>query len=206
MRSQRWAVGIVSLAAVAGAVFVVSCARQGTQQAAAPAAIDTLARGQYLVTVMSCGDCHTPGTFYGAPDMARQLSGSELGWKGPWGVSYARNLTPDVETGIGAWSKEQIVNALRTGTRPDGSRILPPMPWPNYGGLKDEDALAIATYLKSLPPVTHKVPTVIPPGKPAKGSILVIPPPPPWDAPRTPPPGSPPGGAPAAGDSAAAKQ
>jgi mono/diheme cytochrome c family protein len=201
MRSQHWAVAIVSLAAVAGAVFVVSCAQQGTQQAAAPAAMDTLARGEYLVTIMSCGDCHTPGAFYGAPDMTRKLSGSELGWRGPWGVSFARNLTPDMETGIGAWSAQEIVNAIRTGTRPDGTQLQAPMPWPNYGGVKDEDAYAIAAYLKSLPAVTHKVPSLVPPGKPAKGTVIVIPPPPAWDAPRTPPPGS----APAGKDSTAAR-
>ena len=142
-----------------------------------------LARGEYLTTVMGCNDCHTPGSMYGSPDFGRRLSGSELGWKGPWGVTYARNLTPDAETGIGRWSEQDIVKALRTGMRPDGSVIQPPMPWPNMTQLSDEDALAIAGYLKSVPAVTHKVPAQVPPGQPAAGSVIELPPPSAWDAP-----------------------
>lgn len=134
--------------------------------------------GEYLSTVMGCNDCHTPGAFYGAPDFKRRLSGSEMGWKGPWGVTYARNLTPDVETGIGTWNEAQIVAALRTGMRPNGTVIQPPMPWPDFTQLTDEDAYAIAADLKSLPAVSHKVPDAIPPGQPVAGRVLEIPPPP----------------------------
>ncbi len=146
-----------------------------------------IARGEYLVTIMGCGDCHTPGTFYGDPDFSRKLSGSEIGWQGPWGVSYARNLTPDLETGIGYWKEQDIVNAIRTGQRPDGSVLLPPMPWPSFSRLTDADAHAIAAYLMSLPTVDHKVPDRVPPGQQASGSIIVFPPPSAWDAPRHPP-------------------
>ena len=146
-----------------------------------------IARGEYLTTIMGCGDCHTPGTLYGDPDFSRKLSGSELGWQGPWGVSYARNLTPDLETGIGYWTENDIVNAIRTGQRPDGSVLLPPMPWEDFSRLTDDDAHAIAAYLQSLPVVEHKVPDRIPPGQQASGSIIVFPPPSAWDAPRNPP-------------------
>ncbi|HEU4765605.1 MAG TPA: hypothetical protein VFT93_08150, partial [Candidatus Eisenbacteria bacterium] len=79
------------------AVAAVSCSKNTGQSGSAPAdsaaqaeaAMTPVQRGQYLVTVLGCHDCHTPGTLYGAPDMSRQLSGSELGWQGPWGVSYA---------------------------------------------------------------------------------------------------------------------
>ena len=110
---------------------------------------------------------------------------SELGWQGPWGVTYPRNLTPDKETGIGSWSEEQIVHGIRTGQRPDGTQMRPPMPWPNYVGMSDADAHAVAAYLKSLPAVSHKVPDALAPGETATGgSVIVMPPPSAWDAPR----------------------
>jgi mono/diheme cytochrome c family protein len=143
-----------------------------------------LARGEYLTTVIGCNDCHTPGTFYGSPDFKRQLSGSEVGWKGPWGVDYARNLTPDVETGLGKWSEQEIVTALRTGMAPGGRVLQPPMPWPDMIQLTDEDAYAIAAYLKSIPAVAHKVPERVAPGQPVTGPVIEFPPPSAWDAPR----------------------
>jgi len=172
----------LGLAAVAlGAAVVALAAGTPAKHADAKSKV---ARGEYLVTVMGCGDCHTPGTLYGAPDFSRRLSGSELAWVTPAGTAYARNLTPDMETGIGKWSEEDIVRAIRAGMRPDGSVIQPPMPWPNYGGLSDEDAYAIAAYLKSLLPVKHQVPAALPPGAKARGAALILPAPPAWDAPR----------------------
>jgi len=144
-------------------------------------------RGRYLAMVCGCGDCHTPGSMYGQPDFDRQLSGSELGWQGPWGVTYPRNLTPDRETGIGAWTEAQIMRALRSGVRPDSSTLLPPMPWQTYAAMSDEDAAAIAAFLKSLKPIQHHVPDRLPPGQQAAGGALVFPPPPVWDVPKTPP-------------------
>lgn len=163
-----------------------------------PAAGDKAAKikkGEYLTTIMGCNDCHTPGTFYGAPDFDRKLSGSDLGWKGPWGVSFARNLTPDAETGIGYYSEDEIVHSFRTGIKPNGSPMLPPMPWPNFAAASDEDLHAIAAYLLSLKPVKHAVPESVPPGQPWSGPTIEIPAPPAWDAPRTPPaPPAPPAG------------
>jgi len=144
---------------------------------------DKLRRGEYLAVIGGCGDCHSPGGMYGAPDSARHLSGSELGWKGPWGTSYSANLTPHA-TGLGAWSEDEIVRSIRTGVSRDGRKILPPMPWPNYAHLTDEDAYALAAYLKSLPPVEHSVPRRLPPEDTAAGPTVVIPPPPAWDAPK----------------------
>jgi len=185
MRAVRWFVLSASLAAVAAAFVTVSCAPHARRASASSTTADTLERGKYLTTLMGCQDCHTPGTFYGAPDADRQLSGSEVGWHGPWGVTYARNLTPDRETGLGNWTRDQIVTALRTGQRPDGSPLLPPMPWPNYAGLTDADAQAIAAYLQSLPAVAHRVPDKIATGQPVTGPVISIPPPGAWDAPRT---------------------
>jgi hypothetical protein len=71
--------------------------------------------------------------------------------------------------------------------RPDGSIIQPPMPWPNYTQMSDEDVYAVAVYLKCIPAVAHKVPDRVPPDQKVAGAVIVIPPPAPWDASRTPP-------------------
>ena len=169
--------------AIASSLVTLSCgtSKQDTTAAAKP---DPVVRGRYLVTIMSCNDCHTPGYFYGAPDTMRRLSGSDVGWVGPWGVVHARNLTPD-STGIGSWTKEQIVHALRTGNTPDGSQLAPIMPWMNYSSILDEDdAMAIAAYLKSLPPIAHKNLDRIPPDQKPTGANITFPPPPAWDVPQ----------------------
>ena len=188
MRGTRWAFCSLTLVAVVSGVAGLSCTR--VIPPATMRGVDTLAaklaRGEMLTWVGGCNDCHTPGGMYGAPDLNRRLSGSELGWQGPWGVSYAKNLTPDYETGLGKWSEQDIASALRTGVRPDGSHLLPPMPWVGYARMSDEDMSALVTYLKSVPAVSHKVPNPIPPGQRAGGPTVVIPPPPQWDAPVAP--------------------
>ena len=183
--SRARPVGFAFLAACAAAsVASLSCTPKQSQTPAVTASVDPVVRGRYLVTIMSCNDCHTPGYFYGQPDTTRRLSGSDLGWVGPWGVVHARNLTPDTTTGIGKWTKEEIVKALRTGNTPDGSQLAPIMPWMNYADILDEnDALAIASYLKSLPPVHHKNLDRIPPDGKMTGALIKFPPPPEWDVP-----------------------
>jgi mono/diheme cytochrome c family protein len=176
---------VVSACAGSFALAAIAAAKPAAPagDAAKKAAI---ARGLYLTTIMGCNDCHTPGGLFGGPDYNRKLSGSELGWRGPWGVSFARNLTPDLETGLGYWSEAEIIKALRSGVRNDGSTLLPPMPWQNYAALTDADAHAIATYLMSLPAVKHRVPDAVPPGQAYTGPSLDFPPPPAWDAPPAP--------------------
>jgi hypothetical protein len=153
-------------------------------------------RGEYLVTIMGCHDCHSPKvmTPHGPDvDSAHMLSGhpaslpvpkvdaSELqswvlfnhnitAFVGPWGVSFAANLTSD-ETGIGNWTEEQFFKAIREGkykgmdnTRP----LLPPMPWNMYRNATDEDLRAIFAYLKSTRPVENRVPAPVAPGQIAK--------------------------------------
>ena len=178
----------MALLAVAGAVAAFAATAKPAAKPAGDKAA-RIARGQYLTTVMGCNDCHTPGTFYGSPNMAHQLAGSEIGWKGPWGMSFARNLTPDTETGLGEWSEADIFKTLKTGNKPDGKQLLPPMPWPNFIHLTDADAHAIAAYLLSLPPVKHKVPDALPPGTDYAGPVIVFPAPGAWDAPAGPPEG-----------------
>jgi mono/diheme cytochrome c family protein len=127
----------------------------GTTLAADP----QVERGKYLVEIGSCSDCHTPGYFFGRPDMARYLGGSDVGFGIPGvGVFVPRNLTPDGETGLGNWTAGQIVTAITTGKRPDGRILAGIMPWRSLAALTDSDALAIAAFLKSLPPVNNTVP------------------------------------------------
>ena len=127
--------------------------------APAPAAPEGLAaRGKYLVTIGGCSDCHTPGSFFGKPDPARFLGGSDVGFAMPRGVFVAPNLTPDKATGLGSWTRKEIVTALTTGRRPDGRMLAGIMPWRSFAHLSKRDALAIATYLKALPKVSHQVP------------------------------------------------
>jgi mono/diheme cytochrome c family protein len=178
------------LAFAAGAAFAMSsCGPKAGEQAGGADSAKVMTAeakielGRHLTVVAGCIDCHTPGTLYGKPDMTRNLAGSELGWTGPWGTTYPTNLTPD-STGIGWWTEEQIVTAFRTGVRPDGSPVLPPMPWPSYAEFTDEEAYAIAAYIKSLPPVHHPKVKTLPPGQRPASPTIQFPPPSAWDAPR----------------------
>lgn len=149
-------------------------------------------RGAYLVNAMGCDDCHSPkkmGPQGPEVDPGLRLSGHPAGEAlakindpsilssyalfnfsstaaiGPWGTSFAANLTPD-ESGLGSWTEAQFLKAIKEGklkgmdnTRP----LLPPMPWTMYRNLNDEDLKAIFAYLKTLNPVRNVVPTPIPP-------------------------------------------
>lgn len=149
-------------------------------------------RGEYLVTFGGCHDCHSPKlmTQHGPePDTARLLSGhpadaqipavpdGALGpgkwlamtnehltaWVGPWGVSYAANLTPDA-TGLGKWTLEDFRRTMRSGKHLGSGRpILPPMPWFNVAKASDADLAALFAYLKSLKPIVNQVPQPTPP-------------------------------------------
>jgi hypothetical protein len=157
--------------------------------APAPAA-EAIARGKYLVTFGSCHDCHTPfklGPKGPEPDMSRALSGHPAalgvpaqpklpeGWvwagtgtntafAGPWGISFTANLTPDKNTGLGNWTEEQFIMALRTGRHEGKGRpILPPMPYPFVGSLNDADLKAVFAYLRSIPAIDNKVPAPVDP-------------------------------------------
>jgi hypothetical protein len=177
---------------------------QGAGQGQAGSAESTaVARGKYLVTIGGCNDCHTPlkmGPKGPEPDMSRMLTGHPEGvvlpeppkmapdapWNwagsatatafaGPWGISYAINLTPDQNTGIGIWTEEMFVQAMRTGRHMGQSRpILPPMPWHGIAQMTDQDLEAMFAFLRSLPPVKNRVPDAVvaepPPAAPAPAS------------------------------------
>jgi hypothetical protein len=85
-------------------------------------------------------------------------------WAGPWGVSFTANLTPDAETGLGGWTVEMFIQAMRTGKHQGKGRpILPPMPYPWFAKLTDADLRAVFAYLQSIPPIPNKVPAPIDP-------------------------------------------
>ncbi len=182
MGRRAWFLGLIGIAGTAWLVAAGCDYGSTTQQAAVEE--DSLALGERLTYVSGCQDCHTPGTCGNSPDYARQLSGSDVGRSGAWGVSFAKNLTPDMETGLGSWTEEQIAVAIRTGMRPDGTQLLPPMPWPLYSKMTEREARSLAKFLKSLPAVSHQVPAVIPPGQapPADLKAFLAPPAlPAWD-------------------------
>jgi mono/diheme cytochrome c family protein len=150
-------------------------------------------RGKYLVLLGGCNDCHSPKVFTAQgpiPDTTKPLSGAPadnnipavptgvlspdkwgfLGsndmttWAGPWGISFASNLTPDQVTGSGAWTEAAFMKAMRTGKHLGAGRdILPPMPWQAIGQLPDADLKAIFAYLRSIKPVENMVHLLVPP-------------------------------------------
>jgi mono/diheme cytochrome c family protein len=148
-----------------------------------------IARGEYLVTVGGCNDCHTPlkmGANGPEPDYSRRLSGhpsklvmppppklgntpwawsaaiTNTAFAGPWGVSYARNLTPDQVSGLGIWDEKLFIKTVRTGRHMGTGRpILPPMPWQNVGAMTDDDLKSVYAYLRSIPAVSNEVPDAV---------------------------------------------
>ncbi len=154
---------------------------------------EQIVRGKFLVDIGGCNDCHSPKimTAMGpVPDTTRLLSGHPAGemlpsidtsmiapgkwvltsgtdftaWVGPWGISFSANLTPDQETGTGAWTPEVFIKAMRTGKNMGvGRSLLPPMPWQAIGQLSNEDLTCIFEYLHSLPAIKNKVPDPVPP-------------------------------------------
>lgn len=164
--------GRILLGCAAALVAAMAWGSSGVQ------AQDPVARGKYLAAIGGCTDCHTPGYFLGKPDEKRYLGGSEVGFELPGlGVFHGPNLTPDKETGLGNWSSEQIVTALQTGVRPDRRILAPIMPWKALAQLTKDDVMAIVAYLKSVPPVSNKVPGPFGPTEKPTGFVMRIVPP-----------------------------
>jgi len=188
---SKTALAVISLVSIFAVIFMVS---KGLSQPGKNGdKAEKIRRGQYLVNLGGCNDCHTPKimTDIGVmPDSTRLLSGHPASqklpplpqgviapdkwgavtnndltaWYGPWGVSFAINLTPDMATGTGAWTEASFIKAMRTGKHLGAGRaILPPMPWFNLATVTDEDLSAIFAYLKSLKPIQNEVPLPIPP-------------------------------------------
>jgi mono/diheme cytochrome c family protein len=132
-------------------------------EVADPPRTDLVKYGEYLAgPVAHCIDCHTPHGADGRPDLTR-LGAGGMPFRGPWGTSYAANLTPDPETGLGRLNDGQIIAAIY-GIRRDGHRVLPPMPSAYYAaGIDADDIRALLAYIRSLPPVRNPVPPPEPP-------------------------------------------
>lgn len=124
---------------------------------------DLVKRGEYIIHYEMCGLCHTqvnPGSaIYRADD--HYLSGGMLVNAHPQGVFVSRNLTSDPETGLGNWTKQQVADAIRLGLAPNRQLNFWGMPWMYFYNLTEEDALAIASYLKTLPPVRSRIPPML---------------------------------------------
>jgi cytochrome c553 len=150
-----------------------------------------IARGKYLMTIGACNDCHSPKLdpqqhpdpkrpFSGRPQTTQAPSQNPgeihasldlTAWAGPWGVSYGANLTPDPETGIKKrYTEAAFIKTLRTGKKPEGEDLLPPMPWELYKVLSDDDIKAIYAYLQTIPAIRNNVKSAAPakPAAPAK--------------------------------------
>ncbi len=96
-------------------------------------------------------------------------AGTNTAFAGPWGISYATNLTPDENTGIGVWTEDIFVNTIRTGKHWGVARpILTPMPWQDFAQMSDEDLKSIYAYLKTLTPIHNQVPEAVVAQPPAK--------------------------------------
>lgn len=187
--SRGLLVALASVAIAAGVSYyyqyVAGRPAAAAEVPSAGGAGERIERGRYLVTIGGCGDCHTPFkmTEKGPqPDMDRFLSGhpeqmklppapkaqgpwvtfgagTNTAFAGPWGVTFAANLTPDKNTGLGIWTEAMFVKALRTGKHwGEGRPIMPPMPWQGYAKMTDDDLKAVFAYLQSLRPVRNYVP------------------------------------------------
>ena len=186
-RPTALAAGVGAFIAVAS-ISIVAGQRPGNPyppaKPQAMAAAGSAARGAQLVMLGGCNDCHTPKVQNGAPDMTRMLSGHPqnaplapdviggvsanmllTAWRGPWGVSLSRNLTPDRETGIGSWTLADFKKTIRTGVNPKGEVLMPPMPIGELQNLPDQDLNAIYAYLRTIKPILNVVGRTAPPKK-----------------------------------------
>lgn len=172
------------------AAFALACAVLSAPTFAQSRDTALIKRGSLLVGIGGCMDCHTPlkmGANGPEKDLARGLSGhpedlrlpapprlnGEWNWAGsasmtafvgPWGTTYAANLTPDRETGLGTWKEKDFIQAMRTGKHLGVARpILPPMPWQALASLPEKDLQAIYAYLMAQPAVKNRVPDYAPP-------------------------------------------
>jgi len=153
------------------AAFALTTASAAVAQSAAPSGQaksgPLIERGRYLISIAGCNDCHTPGYIAasGKVDEKLWLTGDTLGWRGPWGTTYATNLRLYMQHHTEAsWLK-----AART------FRPRPPMPWFNVHAMTDQDLRAIYQYIRALGPAGQAVPAYVPPNQKPAGPIVQFP-------------------------------
>ena len=116
---------------------------------AAGATPQEIARGKYVFGATGGCGCHTDPKI-------KQLNAGGRKYEGAFGTVYSSNITPDPETGLGRWTDDQIIAAIRLGRRPDGGRLVPVHPYPTFNGMAEEDVRAVVAYLRTLPPIKRK--------------------------------------------------
>jgi cytochrome c553 len=177
--------GLIGTGVLGVAILGVAALMAQAPAAPSPAKI---ARGKYLATIGACNDCHSPKLdpqqhpdpkrpFSGRPQttLAPTQNNAEIhasldltAWAGPWGVSYGANLTPDPETGLKKrYTEASFIKTLRTGKKPEGEDLLPPMPWELYKVMADDDLKALWAYLQTIPAIKNNVKSGAAPAKPA---------------------------------------
>ncbi len=108
---------------------------------------EEVGRGKYIFGATGGCGCHT--------EKGQPVNAGGRRYDGPFGTVYATNITPDPKTGIGGWTDEQIIEAIRAGRRPNGERLIPVHPFTTFNGMAAEDLKALAVYLRTLPPVNR---------------------------------------------------
>jgi mono/diheme cytochrome c family protein len=137
----RWRLGLISVSLLAG---VFACSPAWAQS---PPASDPVARGKYVFGAAGGCGCHT--------EKDRPLNSGGRKYDGPFGTVYSANITPDRQTGIGGWTDDQIITAIRLGRRPNGERLIPVHPYTVFNGMAEEDLRALVAFLRSLPAVNR---------------------------------------------------
>lgn len=151
MRLRNYLVSIsVAISLLSAAYYVLQF--PNVAESKLPTGSDAIKRGEYLVNAGGCISCHQD-----AAAETLHLSGG-LAIESEFGIFYAPNITPDIRTGIGAWSAKEFLLAMQHGRSPGGGFYFPAFPYRSYAGLRDSDVLDIAAYLMSMPPVSSVVP------------------------------------------------
>jgi mono/diheme cytochrome c family protein len=162
----------------AGFILIIASAATSARASGDVPQDDLVTHGKYIATIAGCVTCHTPlkeeyqnpqslsleqiqtlaFNDLEASDQAKLLAGGRLFDLGPAGLVFTRNITPDEDTGIGAWTEDQIKLAVKTGISADGKMLFPVMPYHVYNGMADADVEAVIAYLQSVVAVNNTVP------------------------------------------------
>ena len=182
---RRYAALSGATALIVGTILAYPATTRSQQPSGNNALVE---RGKYLVGITGCHDCHSPKITGMTPDETRALSGRPstttlpskadgevhasldlTAWTGPWGQSVASNLTPDPATGIGTrYNEKSFLQTMRTGKKPNGTPIMPPMPSEVYQHMTDDDLRAIFAYLRTIKPIRNAVLAGLPAPNPPK--------------------------------------
>ena len=142
-------------------LMVVSCTGKMSKE-------KMVERGKYLVNATGVLWYHTPIGKDGKPDFLKMFAGSNIGYQGPWGVTYPKNLTPDIDTGIGGLTDEEVIDLIKEEVNSGKLAMFNYY----YRNLTDEDLKCIVSYLRTLTPISNKVPSDLKPGEVPKTPVI----------------------------------